>query len=149
VLAVVALAASTWALTEAGVRGWTDTAVVVAGAITVGAIVSFVRHLRHARDPLVPPALFRDRTFTIVNLVTVPLYGSLGVSFFLVAYQLQVAAGWSALAAGSALLPATVLMFVLSAASGSLAQRIGPRLQHQPRGESYRLEDGRMELANE
>jgi EmrB/QacA subfamily drug resistance transporter len=128
-LAVVALAASTWALTEAGVRGWTDTAVLVAGAVTVGATAAFVRHMRHTRDPLVPPSLFRDRTFTVLNLATVLLYGSLGVSFFLVAYQLQVAAGWSALEAGSALLPATVLMFVLSAASGSLAQRIGPRLQ--------------------
>lgn len=128
-LAVVALAASTWALTEAGSRGWTDTAVLVAGGVTVGATVAFVRHMRHTRDPLVPPSLFRDRTFTVVNLATVLLYGSLGVSFFLVAYQLQVAAGWSALEAGSALLPATVLMFALSAASGSLAQRIGPRLQ--------------------
>jgi EmrB/QacA subfamily drug resistance transporter len=128
-LAVVALAASTWALTEAGSRGWTDTAVLVAGGVTVGATVAFVRHMRHTRDPLVPPSLFRDRTFTVVNLATVLLYGSLGVSFFLVAYQLQVAAGWSALEAGSALLPATVLMFALSAASGSLAQRIGPRIQ--------------------
>jgi predicted MFS family arabinose efflux permease len=128
-LAVSALAASTWALTEAGPRGWTDTAVLAAVAITVGATVGFVRHVRRTRDPLVPPSLFRDRTFTVVNLATVLLYGSLGVSFFLVAYHLQVAAGWSALAAGSALLPATVLMFVLSAASGSLAQRIGPRLQ--------------------
>jgi MFS family permease len=57
------------------------------------------------------------------------LYAALGVSFFLVAYELQVAAGWSALQAGIALLPVTVLMLVLSAASGSLAQRIGPRLQ--------------------
>lgn len=128
-IVVVALAASTWALTEAGVRGWTDTAVLVAGAITVGATAALVRHVRHSHDPLIPPSLFRDRTFTVVNLATVLLYGSLGVSFFLVAYQLQVAAGWSALAAGSALLPVTVLMFVLSAASGSLAQRIGPRLQ--------------------
>jgi MFS family permease len=51
------------------------------------------------------------------------------VSFFLVAYELQVAAGWSALEAGIALLPTTVLMLVGSARSGTLAQRIGPRLQ--------------------
>jgi MFS family permease len=50
------------------------------------------------------------------------------VSFFLVAYQLQVSAGWSALQAGTALLPATVLMLVGSAKSGELAKRIGPRL---------------------
>ena len=44
-------------------------------------------------------------------------------------YELQVGAGWSALAAGTALLPATLLMLLLSARSGALAQRIGPRAQ--------------------
>lgn len=128
-LAVVGLAVSTWALTEAGPRGWTDPAVLGAGVISIAALGAFVRHMLRAPDPLVPPALFRNRTFTVVNLATVLLYGALGVAFFLVAYELQVAAGWSALQAGIALLPVTVLMFLLSAASGSLAQRIGPRFQ--------------------
>jgi hypothetical protein len=77
----------------------------------------------------VPPALFANRTFTVVNLGTVFLYAAIGLSFFLIAYQLQVAAGWSALSAGAALLPATLLMLVLSARSGALAERIGPRFQ--------------------
>ena len=83
----------------------------------------------HAHDPLVPPTLFRSREFTVTNLATVLLYAAIGVTFFLVAYQLQVGAGWSALQAGTALLPATVLMLIGSARSGALAQRIGPRLQ--------------------
>ena len=128
-LAVVSLGAGTWALTEAGPRGWTDTAVLGAGVIAVAGIATFVRRMLHHDDPLVPPALFRSREFTVVNLATVLLYAALGVSFFLVAYELQVASGWSALRAGTALLPATVLMFAFSSASGSLAQRIGPRLQ--------------------
>ena len=65
----------------------------------------------------------------MTNLATVLLYAAIGVSFFLVAYQLQVGAGWTALQAGTALLPATVLMLVFSVRSGALAQRIGPRLQ--------------------
>jgi EmrB/QacA subfamily drug resistance transporter len=128
-LAVVALGASTWALTEAGPRGWTDSAVAGAGVIAVIAIGAFVWRMLHTHDPLVPPALFRNRTFTVMNLATVLLYAAIGVSFFLVAYELQVAAGWSAFRAGIALLPATLLMFLLSASSGALAQRIGPRLQ--------------------
>ena len=127
--AVVGLAASTWALTEAGPHGWTSAGVLGAAVVSVAAIAAFVRRMMHTSDPLVPPALFRNRTFTVVNLQTVLLYGGLGVSFFLVSYELQVAAGWSALRAGVALLPATGLMLVLSASSGSLAQRIGPRLQ--------------------
>lgn len=128
-LAVVGLAASTWALTEAGPRGWTDAGVLIGGAVAVVAIAAFVRRMLRTDDPLVPPALFRDRTFTVVNLQTVLLYSSLGVSFFFVSYELQVATGWSALKAGVALLPATALMLVLSASSGALAQKIGPRLQ--------------------
>lgn len=128
-LVAVALATSTWALTQAGTRGWADGAVLATCLAAIIAIAAFVRRMLHTQHPLVPPALFCNRTFTVVNLATFLLYGAIGVSFFLVAYELQVAAGWTALEAGVALLPATLLMLALSAASGSLAQRIGPRLQ--------------------
>ena len=128
-LVAVALAASTWALTEAGTRGWTNGPVLVSCVVAIVTTAMFVRRMLQTEHPLVPPSLFRNRTFTVVNVATFLLYGAIGVSFFLVAYELQVAAGWSALEAGLALLPATLLMLVLSASSGSLAQRIGPRLQ--------------------
>jgi MFS family permease len=129
VYAVVGLAAGTWALTEAGSRGWDDVAVLAALAVSVGALCAFVVHIRRAPNPLVLPSLFRNRTFSVVNVGTAFLYASIGLTFFLVAYELQVAAGWTALEAGLALLPATVLMLLLSARSGALAQRIGPKLQ--------------------
>ena len=128
-LAVAALAALTWALTEAGPRGWTDAAVLGPMAVGVTLLAGFVRHLVRARDPLVPPQLFRSRTFTVVNLTTALIYAAIGVSFFLVSYELQVATGWSALEAGVSLLPATLLMLLFSAPSGALAQRIGPKAQ--------------------
>ena len=127
-LATVSLGSGTWALTEAGPRGWSNPAVIVAGVISVIAAAAFVFRMLHARDPLVPPSLFRSRAFTVTNLATVLLYAVIGVTFFLVAYELQVGAGWSALQAGTALLPATVLMFLFSAKSGEIAQRIGARL---------------------
>jgi len=127
--AALALAAATWALTEAGRRGWGDGLVVATALIACGGVAAFLRHERHARTPLVPTSLFRDRTFTVVNVGTAFLYAAIGLSFFLVAYQLQVVAGWTAMRAGLALLPATMLMLVLSAYSGAVAQRIGPRLQ--------------------
>ena len=127
--AVVGLAGSTAALTEAGPRGWGDPFVLGMGLVAGAAVVAFVIHVRGVPDPLVPPALFRDRTFTVVNIGTAFLYAALGLSFFLVAYELQVAAGWSALAAGMSLLPATLLMLAFSARSGALAQRVGPRSQ--------------------
>jgi len=128
-VAASALALGTWSLTEAGPRGWLDSAVMITGALALTAAGAFVWWILHTRSPLVPPALFRNRNFTVLNLATVALYAAIGTSFFLIAYELQVAAGWSALQAGTALLPATVLMFIGSAWSGALAQRIGPRLQ--------------------
>jgi EmrB/QacA subfamily drug resistance transporter len=126
---VVSLGAATWALTAAGPRGWTDSAVLAAGLVAVAGMGAFVHRMRHEDDPLVPPSLFQSREFTVTNMATALLYSAIGVSFFLVAYELQVAAGWSALRAGIALMPATILMLLFSAASGELAHRIGPRLQ--------------------
>ena len=129
VLGIVALGSSTLAFTEAGPRGWSDPLVMGAGAISIVSAAAFVWWIMRARSPLVPPALFRSRNFTVMNFATALLYAALGVTFFLVAYELQVAAGWTALEAGTALLPVTILMLVGSAPSGALAQRIGPRLQ--------------------
>jgi MFS family permease len=129
VLAAATLGAATWALTAAGTRGWGDPAVLGGLATAVVGGVWFVRHLLRTTDPLVPPSLFASRAFTVTNLATVFLYSAIGVSFFAIAYELQVAAGWSPIAAGTALLPATLLMFLFSARSGALAQRIGPRTQ--------------------
>ena len=128
-LAIVGLATGTWALTAAGTLDWGDLGVIVALIASTITVIWFVVHVRQTINPLVPPSLFRDRTFTVVNVGTAFVYASVGLTFFLVSYELQVAAGWSALQAGIALLPATVLMLLLSARSGALAQRIGPRAQ--------------------
>jgi EmrB/QacA subfamily drug resistance transporter len=124
-----ALATSTWALTAAGQRGWSDPLVLGGLLISVLAFAGFVRHIMHTASPLVPPQLFQNRTFTVVNIMTVLLYAAIGVAFFLVVFELEVASGWTALGAGVAMLPATLIMLLLSARSGALAQRIGPRLQ--------------------
>jgi len=128
-LAVVALGAATWGLTEAGPRGWGDATVVAGFAVALAAAAAFVVRMRRAGDPLVPPTLFASRAFTVTNLATTSLYAAIGVMFFLVAYELQVGVGWSALAAGTALLPATVLMLLFSAKSGEIGARVGPRGQ--------------------
>ena len=128
-LAAASLGAATWALTQGAERGWSDPPIVAAAVAAVAAGVAFVVRQRVAAHPLVPHGLFASRTFTVLNLSTFALYATLSAQFFLLAYQLQVGAGWSALAAGSALLPSTLLMLVLSERSGALAARIGPRPQ--------------------
>lgn len=127
VLAVVGLGALTYSLTGLGESGPTP-ALIVGLVVGVTALVAFVLVERRSRHPLVPPALFANRTFSAANAVTLLIYGALGVVFLLLVLQLQTVAGFSPLAAGTALLPVTGVMLVFSARAGALAGRIGPRL---------------------
>ncbi|MGW3556436.1 MFS transporter [Streptomyces sp. NPDC000963] len=120
VLGAAALALVTYALI--GSAWWAGAAGVVVGACFVGV------ERRRGEAAMVPPSIFRSKTFTAVNLVTLCVYAAFGGFFFLAALQLQVVSGYSALAAGTALLPTTVLMLLLSAKSGELGERIGPRI---------------------
>lgn len=127
VLAVVGLGAVTYSLTGLGEAG--PTPVLLTGlAVGVAALAVFVLVERRSRHPLVPPTLFADRTFSAANVVTLLIYGPLGVVFFLLVLHLQTVAGFSPLAAGTALLPVTAVMLVFSARAGALAGRIGPRI---------------------
>jgi hypothetical protein len=78
--------------------------------------------------PLVPLHLFANRVFTAINLITFVVYAAFGVFFFLLVLDLQVVAGFSPLLAGTAVLPVTLLMLLLSSRAGALADRVGARL---------------------
>jgi MFS family permease len=80
------------------------------------------------RSPLVPLDIFKSRQFRGANGTTFVVYAALGVALFLIVVELQTVLGYSALAAGTATLPITVLMLVLSPRAGRLSQRIGPRI---------------------
>ncbi|MFD9427410.1 MULTISPECIES: DHA2 family efflux MFS transporter permease subunit [unclassified Streptomyces] len=127
VLGALALAGVTYALIEAPGRGASP---LVIGSAVAGVLlgVAFVQVERRRPDPMLPPSIFRSRLFTSVNIVTLCVYAALGGFFFLSAIQLQVVAGYSALGAGTALLPTTVLMLLFSASAGDLGRRIGPRI---------------------
>jgi EmrB/QacA subfamily drug resistance transporter len=127
VLAVIGLGALTYALTGLGERGLAaDLVIGLVGGVL--ALVAFVVVERRSPHPLVPPELFRNATFSAANAVTLLIYGALGVVFLLLVLELQTVAGFSPLAAGSALLPVTAVMLLFSARAGALAGRIGPRL---------------------
>lgn len=126
-LTAVGLAGVTYALTSLS-GGDGSAAVVVAGAGGLAALATFVLVERRSPHPLVPLGLFASRRFSVTNAVTLLVYAALGVFFFLLVLQLQIVAGFSALVAGTAMLPVTVLMLSLSARAGALAERIGPRL---------------------
>jgi hypothetical protein len=74
-----------------------------------------------------PFGLISSRTFVVANAVTFVVYGALSGALFLLAVQLQTAMGYSALEAGAALVPLTVLLLLFSARVGSLLPRLGAR----------------------
>jgi hypothetical protein len=116
-----------------GFTAWTaegigDPAVLVSLAIGVLGITGFLVTERRSAHPMLPLEIFSSKAFSAANLVTFLVYASNGGVFFLVVLNLQVVAGFSPLAGGVALLPITALMLLLSARSGALAQRIGPRI---------------------
>jgi EmrB/QacA subfamily drug resistance transporter len=126
-LAAVGLAGVIWALTDGPGRGWTDPVVLVAGLGGAGVLAAFVAWERRVPNPMLPLDVFANRQFSAANAVTFLVYAALGGALFLLPIQLQRGLGYSALAAGTALLPITMLLLLLSARAGRLAQRIGPR----------------------
>ncbi|HMG41942.1 MAG TPA: DHA2 family efflux MFS transporter permease subunit [Acidimicrobiales bacterium] len=129
VLVCLALGALNWGLIAAGDNGWGAAVVLLPLALGVLCLVAFAVVELRERHPMLPPAIFGNAQFRAANLVTVSVYAGLGVVFFLLVVQLQQAMGYSALEAGAATLPITVIMLALSSRSGQLADRIGPRLQ--------------------
>jgi EmrB/QacA subfamily drug resistance transporter len=127
VLGALALGLVTYALIAAPQRGAAP-AVVLPAVAGLLAGVAFVYVERVRPEPMLPLTIFSSRQFTAVNAVTLCVYAAFGGFFFLTVLNLQVVVGYSALAAGTALLPTTVLMLLLSARSGELGKRIGPRI---------------------
>ena len=119
VLGALALAGLTLGLSE------TSWLLAIAGAAL---LVAFVVVERRTTQPLVPMALFRSRVFSGTNVVTLLLYGALGVVFFLLGLVLQGPLGYTPLQAGVATVPITLAMLFLSSRAGALAERIGPRV---------------------
>jgi EmrB/QacA subfamily drug resistance transporter len=127
VLVAVGLAGPTFALIEQPRLGWGDPAVALPLAGGVLLLLAFVAWERHHPDPMLPLGIFRVRNFAVGNAETLTMYAGLSLVFFLLVIYLQQVAGYSALEAGLATMPATIVMFLLSRRFGALADRYGPR----------------------
>jgi EmrB/QacA subfamily drug resistance transporter len=122
------LAGPVLALIRQPVVGWASPQVWGSGIGGLVLLAIFLVHEQRTPAPMLQLGLFKRRNFAIGNIQTLAMYGGLSVTFFLLPLYLQEVAGYRALQAGLALMPSTVVMFLLSKRMGRLADRFGPRL---------------------
>src|SRR5438874_7549194 len=128
ILATLGLGALVYGLIESSSRGLTHPAVLAALISGIVLLALFVFVEARSQNPMLPLVLFRSRTFAGANLLTFLLYGALGGTLFFLPLNLIQVQRYSPTAAGAALLPLILIIFLLSRWSGALVQRCGARL---------------------
>lgn len=128
ILATLGLGALVYGLIESPTRGFTNPAVLTALIGGIVLLALFILVEARSRDPMLPLPLFRSRIFTGANLLTFLLYGALGGTLFFLPLNLIQVQRYSPTAAGAALLPFILIIFLLSRWSGALVRKCGARI---------------------
>jgi EmrB/QacA subfamily drug resistance transporter len=127
-LCAAGLGGPVFALIEQPNYGWTSPLIYLPLVIGTLLFVAFLVYESRIKQPMLSLSLFRNRNFSVGNVATLGIYAGLSVATFLIVLFLQQVSGYSALMAGLALLPVTIVMFLLSPRFGRLSAKYGPRL---------------------
>ncbi|WP_406189990.1 MFS transporter [Streptomyces griseus] len=125
--ATLGIGALVYGLSQAAADGWGSSKVLTALGAAAVLIACFVAVQLTGSQPLIPRTLLRLRTLLLGNLVMLLLGVVLNASFFFISLYLQQAIGYSALRAGLAMAPVTLVVIVGGFASRKLVLVLGPR----------------------
>jgi EmrB/QacA subfamily drug resistance transporter len=125
-LLAAALSALVLATTLGGTSyDWNSPFIIAMGVITVVGIAAFVAAERRAKEPILPPSLFRNRVFTVTSAVGLVVgFALFGGLTFLPLFQ-QVVRGDSPTESGLQLLPVMAGLLFTSILSGQVITRTG------------------------
>jgi EmrB/QacA subfamily drug resistance transporter len=123
----VGLFALTYALIEANTYGWGSGRIVAAFAVAAVALAAFVLLEVRGRVPMLDLSLFRSGTFVGANIVILLVALAMFGVFFFVSLYMQNILGYSAVQAGAAFLPMTVLIILIAPIAGRTTDRVGSR----------------------
>lgn len=123
----IGLFALTYGLIEANGYGWTSGRILGAFAVAIVSLAAFLALERRQRLPMLDLSLFRSRTFAGANLVILLVALSMFGVFFFVSLYMQTVLGYSAVQAGAAFLPMTVLIILIAPIAGKATDRFGSR----------------------
>jgi predicted MFS family arabinose efflux permease len=126
-LAVLGLGGVIYALTAGPAKGWTSGPVLASGVLGLVCLAALVPVERRQGRPMLRTSLFRSRPFDAINAATVLLYGALAAASYLIVLQCELRLGYSATAAGAALIPESVVFLIVSPLVGGLVARVGTR----------------------
>lgn len=127
-LSAIALASITYALAEAGSRGFDDGRVLLFGFCGLAALAVFVAVELRTDEPMIDVRLLlRNRLFSVANAAQLVGFAGMMGGLFLLPLLLQAEKGLSPFESGLTTFPQAIGVFVMVAPAGRLYKRVGPR----------------------
>ena len=126
-LASGGLLAIVWGLVRANEQGWTSPEILASFAAGIVLLAAFIAWEARSAEPMLPLRLFRSRSFTAANVVSMLMTFGMFGSIFLLAQFFQVVQGYSPLQAGLRTLPWTIMPVFVAPIAGLLSARTGTR----------------------